>query len=93
MHVFSKVTIRWVKLRITAFVLLGCVLLLASGAQAFPVLTGDVALGKTAKADQTWSVWVDSYATDGTTNFWNAWRLVSPLARDRSWTGVFVITS
>ena len=72
MHVFSKVTIRWVKLRITAFVLLGCVLLLASGAQAFPVLTGDVALGKTAKADQTWSVWVDSYATDGTTNFWNA---------------------
>ena len=52
--------------------LLGIFLLLVLPAQALTLAPGNVALGKTAKADAEWNGWVASHATDGTDNFWNA---------------------
>jgi F5/8 type C domain/PEP-CTERM motif len=52
--------------------LLGALLLLATTVQALTLGPGNIARGKTAKADAEWNGWVASYATDGTDNFWNA---------------------
>jgi hypothetical protein len=56
---------------VTVLTLLGCLFLWASGAQAIALGAGDVALGKTAKADVSWSTHDASKAVDGTDDFWN----------------------